>query len=81
MLREGDAAPDFVLKDADGADVRLSGLQGGPVVLYFYPKDHTPGCIVEAKGFRDAFSEVRAAGATVVGVSLDDPETHCTFRD
>lgn len=80
MLRPGDAAPDFVLKDADGRDVRLSTI-GGPIVLYFYPRDDTPGCRIEAKGFRDHHEEIRRLGATVVGVSMDKPETHCAFRD
>lgn len=81
VLKAGDAAPDFVLKDADGNDVRLSHLQGHPVVLYFYPKDHTPGCTVEAKGFRDAYRDFEAADAAVFGVSLDDAAAHCSFRD
>lgn len=80
MLRPGDAAPDFVLKDADGQDVRLSHI-GGPIVLYFYPADNTPGCTLEAKGFRDQHEEIAKAGATIVGVSMDDPESHCGFRD
>ncbi|HLF17003.1 MAG TPA: peroxiredoxin [Candidatus Thermoplasmatota archaeon] len=81
MLREGDAAPDFVLKDADGKDVRLSSFGGRPIVLYFYPKDHTPGCTLQAKGFRDHHEEIAGHGAAVVGVSLDDSESHCRFRD
>jgi len=80
MLRPGDAAPDFVLKDAEGRDVRLSTL-GGPIVVYFYPKDNTTGCRLEAKGFRDHFDDIRARGATVVGVSMDRPEVHRQFRD
>ncbi|HEX2067041.1 MAG TPA: peroxiredoxin, partial [Candidatus Thermoplasmatota archaeon] len=68
MLRSGDAAPDFVLKDADGRDVRLSGFSGRPIVLYFYPRDHTPGCTLQAKGFRDHHADIAALGAVVVGV-------------
>ncbi len=79
MLRPGDAAPDFVLKNAQGADVRLSSLSGNPIVLYFYPKDHTPGCTLEAKRFRDVYDDIAAHGAVVVGVSLDDHESHCNF--
>jgi len=81
MLRAGDAAPDFVLKDADGKDVRLSSLSGHPIVLYFYPKDNTVGCTVQAKDFRDHHREITALGAVVVGVSLDDAASHCDFRD
>jgi peroxiredoxin Q/BCP len=81
MLRGGDAAPDFVLKDADGRDVRLSGFSGRPIVLYFYPRDNTPGCTIQAKEFRDHYGEISAHGAVVVGVSLDDSESHCDFRD
>lgn len=81
MLRDGDAAPDFVLKDADGKDVRLSTFGGKAIVLFFYPKDHTPGCTIQAKRFRDSFEEIVAQGAVVVGVSLDDVESHCAFRD
>lgn len=80
MLRPGDAAPDFVLKDADGQDARLSTL-GGPILLFFYPKDDTVGCRIEARRFRDAYDGIRAHGATVVGVSMDTPEEHCAFRD
>ncbi|MCA1819646.1 MAG: peroxiredoxin, partial [Halobacteriales archaeon] len=72
-LRPGDAAPDFVLKDGDGKDVRLSSLGGHPIVLYFYPKDATPGCTLEAKSFRDHYPDFQAHGATVVGISLDEP--------
>ncbi|MEA3202718.1 MAG: thioredoxin-dependent peroxiredoxin [Thermoplasmata archaeon] len=81
MLRNGDAAPDFVLKDADGRDVRLSSFSGRPIILYFYPKDHTPGCTLQAKDFRDHYAEIAEHGAVVVGVSLDDVESHCGFRD
>jgi peroxiredoxin Q/BCP len=81
MLRPGDAAPDFVLKDADGKDLRLSTFSGRPIVLYFYPKDFTWGCTLEAKSFRDHYQEIAAHGAVVVGVSLDDVDSHCRFRD
>lgn len=80
-LRPGDAAPDFVLKDGDDQDVRLSSFGGRPIVLYFYPKDGTPGCTLQAKGFRDHHDEILARGAVVVGVSLDDPESHREFAD
>src|SRR5687768_6007260 len=78
-LRAGDAAPDFVLKDGEGKDMRLSSLGGRPIVLYFYPKDGTAGCTLEAKGFRDHYPEFQAFGAAVVGVSLDEPESHRGF--
>lgn len=81
MLREGDAAPDFVLKDADGNDLRLSGFSGRSIVLYFYPKDNTPGCTIEARAFRDHHDEIAALDGVVIGVSLDDGESHCGFRD
>lgn len=81
MLKEGDAAPDFVLPDADGKDFRLSTLRGTWIVLYFYPKDRTPGCTLEAKGFRDLETEWAACKARVVGVSLDSTDSHCDFRD
>lgn len=78
-LRPGDAAPDFVLKDGEGRDVRLSSLGGRPIVLYFYPKDGTPGCTLEARSFRDHYPDFESHGAVVVGVSLDDVESHHGF--
>ncbi len=81
MLKPGDAAPDFSLKDADGHNFRLSTMRGHPVVLYFYPRDNTAGCTIEARGFRDQHAELQAVGASVVGVSLDNPDRHCAFRD
>ncbi len=81
VLRQGDAAPDFVLNDAEGKPVRLSSFSGNPIVLYFYPKDNTPGCIIEAKGFAGAHEELQRHGATVIGVSLDDEASHRSFRD
>ncbi|MGB1586562.1 MAG: peroxiredoxin [Thermoplasmatota archaeon] len=80
MLGLGDAAPDFVLHDADGQDVRLSSFSGQPIVLYFYPKDHTPGCTLEAKRFRDAYEDIAGHGGVVVGVSLDSSDSHCEFQ-
>jgi peroxiredoxin Q/BCP len=81
MLKPGDAAVDFMLHDADGEEFRLSHFSGQPIVLYFYPKDSTPGCTLEAKGFRDHGPDFDAAGAIVVGVSLDGSESHKCFRD
>ncbi len=81
MLREGDAAPDFVLKDADGNDLRLSGFSGRSIVLYFYPRDGTPGCTIEAQKFRDQHGAIEALDAVIIGVSLDNESSHCDFRD
>lgn len=79
-LAVGDRAPDFTLPDQSGAPVRLSALLAkGPVVLYFYPKDETPGCTAEACAFRDAYADFVDAGATVVGVSDDSVAAHASF--
>lgn len=80
-IEAGQVAPDFTLKSDAGQDVRLSDLRGKPVVLYFYPKDDTPGCTREACAFRDRSAELQAAGAVVLGVSPDDVESHAEFRD
>ncbi|HEY8022599.1 MAG TPA: thioredoxin-dependent thiol peroxidase [Thermoanaerobaculia bacterium] len=80
-IEEGDPAPDFTLSADDGSKVTLSALRGKPVVLYFYPKDDTPGCTKEACSFRDRTPELRAHGAVVLGVSPDDVESHGRFRD
>ncbi len=79
MPNVGDKAPCFTLPDHEGNRVSLSGLKGKAVVLYFYPKDDTPGCTLEAKEFRDALCEFDACGAVVLGVSPDDAESHCRF--
>ena len=79
-LRVGEVAPDFVLPGPGGREVRLSELFGrGPVVLYFYPKDETLGCTVEACAFRDSNQDFLEAGAAVVGVSRDDEASHARF--
>lgn len=70
-----------MLKDGEGRQVRLSSFGGRPIVLYFYPKDGTAGCTLEAKGFRDHHEELAARNAVVVGVSLDDPESHKAFSE
>src|SRR4051794_10775942 len=78
--RIGERAPDFKLVGPDGKTVGLAELLGkGPIVLYFYPKDETSGCIVEACAFRDSYEEFVAAGAEVVGVSRDDQTSHARF--
>ena len=79
-LEPGSKAPDFTLPAHDGTKVKLSGLRGRPVVLYFYPKDDTPGCTREACGFRDAQAKLAKHGAVVLGVSPDGPESHAKFR-
>jgi peroxiredoxin Q/BCP len=80
-IEEGAAAPDFTLTSDKGQDVRLSELRGKPVVLYFYPKDDTPGCTKEACAFRDRSADLKKAGAVVLGVSPDDVASHGQFRD
>jgi len=81
MLSVGDPAPNFTLSDADGNSVKLSDFKGKKVVLYFYPKDDTPGCTKEACGFRDAQNEYWEANAVVIGVSPDSEKSHQRFRD
>ncbi len=80
-IEEGASAPDFSLNADDGREVRLSALRGKPVVLYFYPKDDTPGCTKEACAFRDRRSEIEERGAVVLGVSPDSVASHGKFRD
>jgi peroxiredoxin Q/BCP len=79
-IKEGAKAPDFTLVTHEGTKLKLSSLKGKPVVLYFYPKDDTPGCTREACGFRDARARLARLGAIVLGVSRDGPESHETFR-
>jgi peroxiredoxin Q/BCP len=81
LLSEGTPAPDFELESDEGATVRLSDLRGKPVVLYFYPKDDTPGCTKQACGFRDAYGEYQQRGAVVLGVSPDDVASHVKFKE
>lgn len=76
---EGRKAPDFTLEDANGTRVSLSDFKGKHVVVYFYPKDDTPGCTKEACGFRDAWKELQKAGVVVLGVSADSPASHAKF--
>ncbi len=77
--KEGDKAPDFSVKDAEGKTVRLKDLRGQRVVLYFYPKDDTPGCTKEACSFRDSFAKFKKRGIEVLGVSLDNEKSHQKF--
>jgi peroxiredoxin Q/BCP len=80
VVREGAPAPDFTLHADDGREITLSSLRGRPVVLYFYPKDDTPGCTTQACGIRDAYGEFEQAGAVVLGVSPDAETSHVKFR-
>ena len=81
MLNEGDPAPDFELPDQEGNTVKLSGLRGRRVVLYFYPKADTPGCTTQACGVRDRAADYEAAGAVVLGVSPDPVSRVKSFDD
>jgi peroxiredoxin Q/BCP len=81
MLNVGDAAPDFSTTDQAGNPVALADFKGRQVVLYFYPKDSTPGCTIEARAFRDAFESFKKKGAAVLGVSKDSPGSHKKFAD
>src|SRR4051812_16106563 len=78
-LRSGESAPNFSAKNQDGKLVHLSDFRGKPVVLYFYPKDETPGCTKEACNFRDGFSKFQSTGAVVLGVSRQDEKSHQEF--
>ncbi len=79
-IEEGSKAPDFTLPTHDGTKLKLSSLKGMPVVLYFYPKDDTPGCTREACGFRDAKARFAKHDAVVLGISPDSPESHEKFH-
>ena len=79
-VTEGDVAPDFTLLSDTGDSIRLSDYRGRPVVLYFYPKDDTPGCTTQACGIRDAYGEFERAGAVVLGVSPDNESKHVAFK-
>ena len=81
MIKEGAKAPAFTLESDDGGKVSLSDLKGKKVVLYFYPRDNTPGCTLEAHGFRDAAARLKKKRAVVLGVSRDSIASHCRFRD
>jgi peroxiredoxin Q/BCP len=81
MPKPGDKSPAFTLPSTSGKDVSLSGLRGERFVLYFYPRDDTPGCTREACGFRDAMTQLRKSGVTVLGVSKDSLASHARFRE
>jgi len=80
ILKEGDIAPDFTAKDQNGNDVTLSSFRGKNVILYFYPKDDTPGCTLEACSFRDNYQSLVGQGFEVIGVSTDDEKSHKKFE-
>jgi peroxiredoxin Q/BCP len=80
MIEEGKPAPDFQLKTDTGDTLKLSDLRGKQVVLYFYPKDDTPGCTTQACGIRDAYGEFEQAGAVVLGISPDGEGSHDKFK-
>jgi thioredoxin-dependent peroxiredoxin len=80
MVTEGQEAPDFELTSDSGERVRLSQFRGRPVVLYFYPKDDTPGCTAQACGIRDTFEDFEQSGAVVLGVSPDEESSHVKFK-
>jgi peroxiredoxin Q/BCP len=81
MLQAGTTAPDFTAKDQAGNEVNLSHFKGKKVVLYFYPKDDTPGCTAEACSFRDNYTSLKSKGFEIIGVSPDDVKKHAKFVD
>jgi peroxiredoxin Q/BCP len=81
VIEEGTPAPDFELTSDSGESVRLSDLRGRPVVLYFYPRDDTPGCTAQACGIRDAWGDFEQRGAVVLGVSPDAESSHVRFKE
>ncbi len=81
MLTEGANALDFTLKNVDGEEIALSNFKGKKVVLYFYPKDDTPGCTKQACSFRDWYDDILDKGAVVIGVSPDNNESHIKFKE
>jgi peroxiredoxin Q/BCP len=80
-LEVGQQAPDFEAKIETGASIKLSDYRGKKVILYFYPKDNTPGCTTEAQDFTELFSEFTTVGAKIIGVSPDSATSHCKFID
>jgi peroxiredoxin Q/BCP len=81
LVAEGDVAPEFTAVSDAGEEVTLSSFRGQPVVLYFYPKDDTPGCTTQARGIRDAYAEFERAGAVVLGISPDNEAKHVKFKE
>jgi peroxiredoxin Q/BCP len=81
LLRAGAQLPDVSARTQKGETIKFSDLRGKPVVVYFYPKDDTPGCTVEAKDIRDTWKDIQSLGATVIGVSVDDDASHKAFAE
>ena len=81
MIEENTSAPEFTIVDETGTSRSLSDYRGMPVVLYFYPKDDTPGCTKEACSFRDEYAAYRDAGVVILGVSPDSPKSHAKFKE
>jgi peroxiredoxin Q/BCP len=81
VVEEGRPAPNFTLTSDSGEAITLSSFRGAPVVLYFYPRDDTPGCTAQACGIRDVWGELQRTGAVVLGVSPDSPKKHVQFRE
>ena len=81
MLEEGKSAPDFALTSDSGEEVKLSDLRGKPVVVYFYPRDDTPGCTTQACGIRDSWGAFEERGAVVLGISPDSESSHVKFKE
>ena len=81
MIAVGKKAPAFSLESSEGGTVKLADLAGKPAVIYFYPRDNTPGCTLEAQDFRGALSKFKKLGVAVFGVSKDSIASHCKFRD
>ena len=80
LVEEGSPAPNFTLKSDSGEEVSLQSFRGQPVVLYFYPKDDTPGCTTQACGFRDSYADFQKRGTVILGVSPDDEASHVKFK-
>lgn len=81
QIKIGDHIPEFSLPNQDGEVINITDFIGNPLVIYFYPKDNTPGCTAEACTFRDAYEDFRDLGAEVIGISSDSPETHKNFAE
>ena len=81
MMKTGDIVEDFTLNNQDGKPVNLSDYKASPVILFFYPRADTPGCTIEACGFRDTFEKLQSAGAVVLGISRDDVKSQKKFKD
>ena len=79
-MQVGEVVEDFTLQNQDGTEVSLSDFKASPVVLFFYPRADTPGCTIEACGFRDAFAKLQAAGAVILGISRDDVKAQKKFQ-